>query len=291
MILVVGATGQLGGLITQLLLNQGLAVRILVRPNSAFQPLVEAGAQPIMGDLKDQTSLEAACQGIDALITTANSAIRGGEDTVETVDLQGNRNLIKAAKKTGVKQFIFVSVLGADVKSQAPFVQAKAQTEAYLKDSGIPYTILSPDYFMESWIGMVVGMPLQFSQPITLVGEGNRVHSFVSAMDVAAFATKAIGHPAALQQQLAIGGPQPLSWRDILAAFERELDRKLQVQFVSPGETVPNLPETVTQLLAGMDAFDSPLDMTETAHAFDIELTSLEKYIKGILVNPKTKTG
>jgi len=287
MILVIGATGQLGGLITQRLLKQGQAVRVLVRPNSAYQPLVEAGAQAVMGDLKDRASLDAACQGVDVIITTANSAIRGGEDTVETVDLQGNRNLIDVARKTGVKQFIFISVLGADVNNPAPFVQAKAQTEAYLRGSGIPYTILSPDFFMEAWIGMVVGVPLQAGQPITLVGDGYRVHSFVSAVDVAAFATKSIGHPAALQQQLAIGGPQPLSWRDIIAAFERVLKRELQVRFVPPGEAVPNMPVMITQLLAGMDTFDSSLDTTDIAHAFDIELTSLEKFIQCMLADPR----
>ena len=77
MILIVGATGNLGGAITRTLLAQGLPVRILARSQSNYQPLVDEGAQVVLGDLKERGSLDAACQGVDTVITTANSAARG----------------------------------------------------------------------------------------------------------------------------------------------------------------------------------------------------------------------
>ena len=281
MIQVAGATGQLGGIITRRLLAQGQPVRILVRPQSSFQPLVEAGGQPVFGDLKDRASLDPACEGIETLITTANSARRGGEDNVQTVDLAGNRNLIDAAKAAGVKQFIFTSALGADINSPVPFIQAKAKTEAYLRDSGMMYTILAPNAFMDMWVGMVIGVPLQAGQPVTLVGEGRRKHSFIAVRDVAAFATAAVGHPEAMNQYLAIGGPEALSWRDVVATFERVLDREIPVQYVSPGEPVPALPEgMMQQAMAGMEMYDSPLDMTEAARTFGVELTTLEELVR-----------
>src|SRR4051794_31045806 len=129
MILVVGATGMLGSTVTRQLLAQGKDVRILVRPQSQYQPLVEAGAQAVFGDLKDRASLDAACQGVDTIVTTANSASRGGEDNIQTVDQEGNHNLVDAAKEAGVKHFIFVSALGADPNNQVPFLQAKGETE------------------------------------------------------------------------------------------------------------------------------------------------------------------
>src|SRR2546430_2638887 len=107
MILVVGATGNVGSAITSQLLQQGRSVRILVRPKSRYQPLVEAGAQAVFGDLKDRASLDVACQGIDTIITSATSLERGGEDNPQTVELEGNRNLIDAAKAAGVNHFIF----------------------------------------------------------------------------------------------------------------------------------------------------------------------------------------
>jgi uncharacterized protein YbjT (DUF2867 family) len=109
MILVVGATGILGGMITQRLLEQDRDVRILVRHDSpseelakqgwatSARSLITSGARPVYGDLKDRGSLDRACEGIKTVVTTANSVMRGGEDTIQTVDLEGNRNLVDAA--------------------------------------------------------------------------------------------------------------------------------------------------------------------------------------------------
>jgi uncharacterized protein YbjT (DUF2867 family) len=94
-ILVVGATGMLGGVIVRRLLERGDQVRALVRDDTSERALIKAGAQTARGDLRDAASLASACDGISTLITTANSAGRGGEDNVDTVDLEGNRNLIE----------------------------------------------------------------------------------------------------------------------------------------------------------------------------------------------------
>ena len=290
MILVVGATGLLGGMIARRLLAQGREVRILVRPGSNYQPLVEAGAQPVEGDLKEAASLAPACGRVEAVITTANSAGRGGDDNPQTVDLKGNRHLIDAARAAGVEQFIFTSALGADPASPAPFMQAKGHTEAYLRASGMDYTILAPNLYMEVWMPMIIGGPLQAGQPVTLVGEGTggrRKHSVVSAGDVAAFAVAAIGHEAARDRYLPIGGPEPLSWRDAVATFERVLGRAIPVRTIPPGEWLPGLPpapglaEFVSGLMAAMETYDSAIDMAEAADSFGVRLTPLEEYVRG----------
>lgn len=298
MILIVGATGILGGMITQRLLEAGKEVRILVRHNSPAEELakqrmatsprllIEAGAQPVYGDLKDRASLDQACQGIQTVITTANSAMRGGEDNVDTVDRHGNRNLIEAARAAGVKQFIFISFLGANLNHPVPLFKAKAETEAILTENGMPYTILSPNFFMESWIGMVVGIPLQARQPVTLVGQGQRLHSLISVGDVAAFAAATVGHPAALNQKIILGGPEPLSWRGIVNTFGQVLGQELPVQFVAPGEAIPGLPEMVPPMLAAMETYDSAIPMGETAQAFAVEQTTLSSFAHSMLNIP-----
>jgi uncharacterized protein YbjT (DUF2867 family) len=277
MILVVGATGNLGGAVARMLLVQGQPVRILARSQSNYQPLVDAGAQVVLGDLKQRDSLDPACEGVETVITTANSAARGGADNVQTVDLSGNRHLIDAAKAAGVNQFIFVSVLGADPHSPIPFIQAKGKTEDHLRESSIPYTIIAPNAYMEIWVAGVVGMPAMMGQPVTIVGGGRRKHSFISAGDVAAFIIAAIGNPAAINQKLLLGGPEPLSLRDAVAIYERVLGHQIQVRSVAAGSPVPGLPEMAAQLLAGLDTYDSPIDMTETARTFGIQLTPLEE--------------
>ncbi len=298
MILVVGATGVLGGMICRRLLAEGKEVRILVRRNSpaeqmalqgmATSPrsLIEAGARPVYGDLKDRASLDGVCEGVETLITTANSSMRGGEDNVDSVDRRGNRNLIEAAAAAGVKQFIFVSFLGAAPDSPVPLFQAKAETEAALGQSGLPYTVLAPNFFVESWAGMIVGMPLQADQPVMLVGKGERLHSLISMGDVAAFAIAAIGHPAAINRRLALGGPQPVSWRGVVDAFGQVLRRELPVQFVAPGESIAGLPEIVPPVLAGMETYDSPIPMDATARLFGVRQTPLDAVVRRMVGVP-----
>ena len=184
-------------------LQERHAVRVLVRSRSAWQPLEKAGAEIVFGDLTDPPTVAAACQGVDAVITTANAATRGGPDTIDTVDTQGNRTLIDAARNAEVKQLVFTSAFGVSVDSPVPLFRAKARTEAYLADSGLPFTILAPDAFMDVWVPMVFGQALAAGGPVTIVGEGRRKHSMIAVQDVAAFALASLGNPRALNQRAA----------------------------------------------------------------------------------------
>lgn len=93
MILVAGATGVVGGMIARRLMEKDKEVRVLVRRDSpssqliqqglatSAEELIETGAQPVHGDLRDRASLDAAVDGgVETVITTANSAMRGGAD-------------------------------------------------------------------------------------------------------------------------------------------------------------------------------------------------------------------
>jgi uncharacterized protein YbjT (DUF2867 family) len=283
-ILVVGSTGVLGGMIARRLLERGLPLRILVRRGSGHAGLVESGAEPAFGDLKDPGSLRAACQGVDTVITTANSALRGGADTVETVDRQGNRNLIDAAQAAGVQHFIFISALGVSEQSDIEFMRAKAETERYLRSSGMRYTILQPNGFMDVWIPMLVGSAVQAGQPVTLVGEGRRKHSMIAVADVAAFTTACVGNKDVLDQTIPLGGPAAVSWRDIVAACERAVGHPLEIRFLPPGEPIPGMPAVVSQLAAGLEGYDSPVPMEQTASALGVQPTPMEEFVTELLV-------
>ncbi len=279
-VLVVGATGTLGGMIARRLLARGAGVSILVRPGSDASGLLQAGAHAVAGDLKDHRSLHGACAGAEVVITTANSVLRGGADTVESVDLVGNRNLIDAARAQGVRHFVFVSALGASPQSAAPFMQAKAATEAHLRESGLPYTILQPNLFMEVWIPMLLGRGAAGASPVMLAGEGRRRHSFVSMHDVAAYAVAVAGNPAARDRVLVLGGAEPVSWRGIVAAVEKTIGYRLEVRHLGPGQSLPGLPAMVSELAWGTEMYDSPVDMTELAREFGIRPTSVEEYVR-----------
>lgn len=283
MILVVGATGELGGVIVRNLLDEGVEVRILVRSTSDYEDLVELGAQPALGDLKDPSSLQAACLDVETVVTTATAAGRGGDDTIESVDLEGNRNLIRAADRAGVLRFVLISALGAALDSQMPLLRAKATAEEELRNSSMSWTILQPDVFMDRLVPMVVGHPVLNNQPVTLVGEGNRRHSFVAMRDVAAYAVAATRSERGTRTLL-VGGPEPLSWRDIVRAFDEELGKEVSVHTVNPGESIPTLPEFATALLTALEMYDSPLDITEVSNMYGIAPTNVSEFVRDFVV-------
>ena len=295
MILVVGATGKVGGDITLRLLAQGKPVRVLLRPNSpaenmaaqgmAVSPkdLLAAGAEPVYGDLKDRASLDAAAAGVETVISTANSAMRGGDDNPATVDLQGNANLIDAAKAAGVNHFIFISILGYDPNSPNPFFAAKSKTEEYLVNSGMRYTILAPEAFAEVWLGLAIGAPLANNAPITLIAPATHRHTFVSARDVAAYAVAAVEHPSARDKRIPVAGPEALSWQDLAAKASGILGRPLQVNLVQPGEPVPFLPPGVDQIMIHQEQYESIIDMERLSETFGVPPTPVEDVMRAIV--------
>ena len=284
MILVVGSTGLLGGSITRLLLERdgGDGVRVLVRSEEAWR--ARGGTvESVRGDLKDADSLVRACENVDTVVTTANSAGRGGDDTVESVDRRGNHDLIEAAVHAGVRRFVFVSVLGASPDNPVPFVAAKGETEKLLRGTDMNWTILEPDAFMDVWVPAVVGGPALRGDPVVLVGEGNRRHSMIAVRDVASFTVACLDHPAAERETIPLGGPGAVSWRDVVRTFEDALGREVDVRTVPPGDPVPGLPDVMVQLVTGMETYDSVLDMDVIRATFDVRQTSLREFVDGFV--------
>lgn len=289
--LVVGATGSLGGRIARGLLAQGKAVRFLDRRNpislelaqqgraNSGQSLIEAGAQPVAGDLKDPASLDAAVEGMNTVITTATATQRGGNDTVPAVDLQGTLALIKAASAAGVKRFIYTSALGAVQGHPVPLFNIKGTCEAALERSGLEYTILQPAVFMEIWIGMVVGMPIMAQQPITLIGRGDHRQNFISEADVAAFALAAVDNPRAANQRISLGGPASYTWTEVVNLVGQALGAPLPVRYLPLGSEVPLLSPSAGDLLNGLETYETFVDMATTAPTYGLKLTTLDEFI------------
>jgi NADH dehydrogenase len=280
MILVAGATGMVGGMIVDGLLARGEVVRALVRSASSAESLQARGVDAVLGDLKDRASLDRACTGADVVITTANSASRGGADNPESVEEQGNRNLVDAARTAGVRQFVFVSALGSDLKSPVPLLRGKAIAEQYLRESGLTYTILMSNLFMEIWCPNIVGRAAAAGQPVTLIGEGRRKHSMISAADVAAFAVAAAGNHGAYNRVLVLGGPQAVSWHDVIAAHERVQGRPIEVRYLPPGGVLPGLPEFVSGFMTLLETYDSVIPMDSLAQEFGVRQVTVDECIE-----------
>jgi uncharacterized protein YbjT (DUF2867 family) len=281
-ILVAGATGMLGGAIVRNLIARGESVRALVRSPSAEEAMLHAGAEPVRGDMKDPESLENACRDVRTVITTANSMARGGEDNIDTVDLKGNLSLIDAAARAGTGHFIFVAAQGAHPENPEPFLKAKGVAAQAIRDSGMAYTILFPDLYMDVWVPLVVLAPVAAGRPVIVVAGGSRKHYPVAVDDVAGFAAGAVGNDAALDKDLLIGGPDPLSWSDVIAAFERVHGTTLEVENLPLGAPMPGFPPAGAGLMSVLETYDSPqpLSAEEAKETFGVQLTGIEDFLR-----------
>jgi NADH dehydrogenase len=270
-------------MIARSLAGNGAPLRVMTRSGSTDI----AGAEAVQGDLKDRSTLDAACRGIATVITTANSAQRGGDDNVSTVDEAGNVALIDAARQAGVGHFILISAAGVDEASPVPLFAAKARAERHLRESGMKWTIVAPHVFMDVWFPMIVGSALAARQPVALVGGGTRRHSFIAVQDVAAFTVAAVDHPAAIDQRLMLGGPEALSWTEVVDRTSAILGSPVPSVAIDPGSPIPTLPPPVDavigNLAAGLELQDVIIDTTEAARTFGVTLTPAETILRNML--------
>jgi NADH dehydrogenase len=219
--LVIGASGLLGSEICRILLESGKPVRGLVRTttDTAKQgKLRSLGADLAFGDLKDPSTLGAAMQGVSAVISTASTTFsRQAGDSIETVDLQGQINLVNSAKEAGVGHFVFISFppMAEDFALQ----RAKRAVEDRLMRSGLAYTILQPTFFTEVWLSPAVGFDAANARA-QIFGPGRNQISWISFLDVAKFAAGCAENPATRNMTIQLGGPQALSPLEVVKVFE-----------------------------------------------------------------------
>ena len=286
MILVVGATGLLGSEVCRRLCGAGHSVRALVRANSArdrIAALQSAGAVTAIGDLKSPPSLSQACEGVSAVITTASSTLSRQEgDSIETVDRQGHLHLIDAAKGAGVRQFVYISI-PPETQYDYPLARAKREVETALAASGIEYTVLRANYFMEVWLSPMLGFDYANGRA-TVYGAGEQPMAWVSYRDVAGFAVDALGDPGARNRMLLAGGPENLTPLDVVRIFEEVAGRPFTVEHVPQGELERQYAEArdpMSRTFAALMldyAHGCPMDMRETLHLMPRPLTSIRDY-------------
>lgn len=160
-----------------------------------------------------------------------------------------------------------------------PLLSAKAAMEQRLHASHLSWTVLQPNVFMDLLIPVVVGGPALSGQPVTLVGTGHRRHAMVAVRDVAAYAIAAVDDPAARSQTLLVGGPQAVTWWDVVATFEQALGRRLAVRTVPAGQPLDRTPPAVSEVLAALDGYDSPLDTRQLARTYGVTPTSVADFV------------
>ena len=219
--LVVGATGGLGFQVCESVVRRGGRLRALVRSGAdpaKVARLRELGAELVVGDLEQRETLPSVLECASFVITTASAFPSDPRpDAIERLDRLGNINLVNAAAAAGVRRLVFTSV--PPVTPDYEFQQAKREVERRLSTSGMEYAILRPDSFMEVWFSPMLGFDLDAGE-VTVYGEGSEAASWISSADVAEVAVWALEADAARNATLDLGGPEALSYDDVIAIYE-----------------------------------------------------------------------
>ena len=289
--LIVGATGMVGTEICRLLAASTRPVKAFVRASSdptKVEKLKRLGATIVQGDLRDPTSLKAACHGVKAVISTATAmpfAYAPGENTPQSTDQEGCLNLIDAAREAGVQQFVYTSFPPMPVSF--PLQDAKRAVEARLGDSGLMHTILRPTYFTEVWMSPAVGFD-HAAFKAALYGTGENAISWISFLDVAQFAVASLGNPAARNSTIELGGPQAISPHNVVKIFENVSGKAFQITHVAvdallgqlAAATDPMQRSFIALMLGYANA--TPIDMTAALKAFPVKLKTVEAYARSL---------
>lgn len=289
MILVVGATGLVGSEVCRRLRQRGEVVRALVRPTSSGEKvdaLRTAGVELGMGDLKDPQSLSAACRGVEAVISTASSTLtRQPGDSIESVDAEGQLNLVSAAKAAHVERFVFVSFRRTP-GLPFPLGEAKDRVEKALGD--LNFTIIQASWFMEVWLSPALGFDYR-NATARIYGPGDRPVSFVSFRDVAEICAIAVRHPAASRKVIEFGGPEALTPLQVVARFEEIGGRPFRLEHI-PEDALraqfESAPDSLQKSFAGLMLgylFGDAMEMRPVVETYGLRLTTVKEYARNVL--------
>lgn len=292
MILIAGSTGLLGAEICRRLAEKGKEVRALARTTSDAArkaQLKEWGCELLEGNLNDADSLAVACRGVRTVISTASSTFSRQEgDSIQSVDRDGQLRLVDAAVQAGVRQFIYISFPPTPAFPNA-LDDAKRAVERRLKESGLNWTSLQANYFMEAWLSPAVGFDYA-GRSARLYGEGENKTSWVSFADVARFAVACVDAPAARNRIIPVGGPEALSPLEVVRIFENKSGGRFQVEKVPAGalkEQWENAPDPLSKSFASlMLAYSQgwPMEMAKACRELGVSgLTRVEEYAERVM--------
>lgn len=247
MIIVTGATGQLGHAIVERLLDRVPAgqIGVSVRDPQQAQDLEERGVQVRRGDFGEPSSLTRAFAGASQVLIVSGPA-----------ESEPHRAAIEAAKEVHAKRVLYTSHMGANLRSPFQPMRAHAETEQDLRASGIPFTSLRNGFYATTAI-QIMGGALHTGR---LAVPGDGPVSWTGHADLAEAAAVALTREGLLDGITApLTGPQALDFGDIAGIASELTGRKITRVTVSDEEWKAGLvargvPEADAAMLLGMFA-------------------------------------
>src|SRR3954453_22738560 len=234
MILLTGATGNVGSQVLRRLTAKGERVRVLVRdPRRLGSERVRV--QIALGDLSDPASFRNALRGVDTVVHLAASIRDQPRASLEELNGVATLRLVRAAERARTKRFVFFSAIGASLHSSARFFRAKALAERAVEDSDLQTTVFSPSIVYspdDPWVTLLRRMSLLPALPIA--GPGRARYQPIWAGDVADCVIAELDRAPAngARRRFELPGPETLPYDDIARVALRAWGRQRRLLHV-----------------------------------------------------------
>jgi len=235
-IFLAGGTGFVGSHLRCSLLETGHELRLLTHRR---QPCGEPDVERVFGDATRADTYVSALQGCDAVINLIGiiREFPGRGVTFERLHVEATRNLVHAARTSGIRRFLQMSALGTRPDAVSPYHRTKYRAEQEVRSSGLDWTIFRPsvifgprDEFINRLAGLVRSLPI-----VPLFGDGGYRLQPIDAGDVARCFTMALGMPETVGKTYELCGRDRIAYRDLLDTIGRVLGRqqvpKLSIPF------------------------------------------------------------
>lgn len=222
-ILVIGASGFVGGYLSRQLITEGFSVRCLVRNPEKVKELAGLGCEIVQGDLSDLSSVQLALASIDAVYVSVHTLAPQQKDTAGMgfmdIEMNGLKNIVEGSRIQGVSRLIYVTSLGISANSKDAWTSGRWKTQQYLLNSGMDVTVIQP--------GMIVGiggqgfnMMLANAQKRTafVLGTGRNKFRCIAIDDLVYNLIGVLNEPKAYGQCYEVGGNDVLTSDELIDA-------------------------------------------------------------------------
>ncbi|MBF8999723.1 MULTISPECIES: SDR family oxidoreductase [Vibrio] len=239
-VLLAGATGYLGSYVARELQERNFQLRALVRDVEKLQQKGLNPDQLYVGEVTELNTISGCCDGVDTVISTIGITRQNDGLSYMDVDFQANLNLLQEAKRSGVRKFIYVSVLDGDKLRKVSVCAAKEKFVDELKNSGLEYSVIRPN-------GLFCDL-----DDLYHMAENGRVFLFdggqlksnpIHGADMAQICVDAIDAP---RMHITAGGPDQMTHKEIA---------ELAFKYAGKEPRITYIPSWSRGMLLGMSRF------------------------------------
>jgi NADH dehydrogenase len=238
MILVTGGTGFIGGYLTRHLDRLGKPYRLFLQPGIDQTNLPrQANMQVALSSLSDDRGVRSALQGVDVIYHLVGVERAGVKADLMETEVNHLDRLTSLAVQAGVRRFFYLSHLGADRSSAYGLMKAKGIAESIIRKSGLNYTIIRSSMVYGEGDNFTINLArlIKISPGVVLVpGDGSTLVQPLWVEDLVTSLIWALDMPATENAIMEVGGPEHLSFLDVLKMIEAQLKKKRRYVEFSP---------------------------------------------------------